>query len=82
MTLKERVVEQLDQLPPERLQQVADYLALLEGESGTPVGESLDQERDDLYRLGIASFAHAYGENEPDYEDVPLVKVNPDYVGG
>ena len=37
------------------------------------------QERADWRRLGMQALAASYGDDEPDYSDVPLLEPNPNY---
>lgn len=38
-----------------------------------------EEERADWRRLGMQALAASYGDDEPDYSDVPLLEPNPDY---
>ena len=38
-----------------------------------------EQERREWGMISLHGLSHAYGDNEPDYTDVPLIEVNPNY---
>ncbi|HYV94741.1 MAG TPA: hypothetical protein VE978_23405 [Chitinophagales bacterium] len=38
-----------------------------------------NDERKDWGMLSMQGLSHAYGDDEPDYSDVPLIETNPDY---
>lgn len=62
MTVQERLREIIDELPEERLRQLLDFAEVLEAKD----------ERAARQAFGRQQFARAYGENEPDYDNVPL----------
>ena len=43
--------------------------------------QEIDEEREDWYSLSLQGLAAAYGDDEPDYDAVPLKEVNPEYKG-
>ncbi|MEO6044138.1 MAG: hypothetical protein ABIQ47_09490 [Tepidiformaceae bacterium] len=62
MTVQERLREIIDELPEERLRQLLDFAEVLEAKD----------ERAAWQAFGRQQFARAYGENEPNYDNVPL----------
>lgn len=43
--------------------------------------DSLDEEREDWYRLSASNLAHAYSGDEPEYTNDMIKEWNPDYDG-
>jgi hypothetical protein len=57
MSARERLDKLLENMPEERLREIADFAAFL----------SWQEERDGWKQFGRSQLARAYGPNEPDY---------------